>query len=213
MANICKNLEMKPLIDAKNLEEIRREENYDMGGYKMANSIEDMIICMQDKGKSTGKEDEITECVDQLNNQQLNSEEKDKRSNKQGKSIDRQYKKIEEQSKCVSKQEQIVKGDNTQGEVIYDNNSVAVVLDENADDIQNGTLEFAPSTVPTNKQQVVSWTTWQLRKACKWILRFIFVTLLYYLQDYLFAMMEERNNSSDDNFNRTTIASFNDDTI
>ena len=76
--------------------------------------------------------------------------------------------------------------------------------------MQNDTLESAPSTVPNNnKQRVVSWTTQQLRKACKWILRFIFVTLLYYLQDYLFAMMEERNNSSDDNFNMTTIASFN----
>ena len=178
----------------------------------MANS--NTIICMQDKGKSTGKEDEIAECVDQLNNQQQNSLEQDKRSNKQGKTIDRQEKKSEEQGKGVSKQEQIAEGGNKQGEVINDNDSVAVLLEENADDTQNVTLEFAPSTVsPNNKQRVVSWTTRQLRKACKWILRLLFVTLLYYLQDCLFAMMEERNNSSDDNFNMTTIASFNDDLI
>ena len=211
MANICNNLEMEPLIYAKNLEEIRREENYDMGGYKMANSTEDMIICMQDKGKTAGRGVEIAEGVDQFNNKQQKSIEPDKRSNKQYKSIDRQDQKIKEQGKGVSKQEQIVEGGNKQSDIIYD--SVAVVLEENADDTQNDTLEFAPSTVPNNNKQVVSWTTQQLRKACKWILRFIFVTLLYYLQDYLFAMMEERNNSSDDNFNMTTIATFNDDTI
>jgi len=90
---------------------------------------------------------------------------------------------------------------------------VALVLEENADDTQNGTLELAPSAIDNNKQVVVSRTTWQLRKACKWILRFIFVTLVYYLKDYLFAMMEEGNNSSNDDFKMMTIATFNDDAI
>ena len=100
MANICNNLEMEPLIYAKNLEEIRREENYDMGGYKMVNSMEDRIFCLQDKGRGV----EIAEGVDQFNNQQQKSIEQDESSNKLGKSIDRQDQKTEEQDKGVSKQ-------------------------------------------------------------------------------------------------------------
>ena len=214
MANICNKLEMEPLTYAQNLEEIRREENYETGGYKMINSIEDTIIIRQNKGKPTGKEDEIADGVDQFKNQQQNSSKQDNSSNKQGKTIDRQDKKIQEQGKGLSKQEQIADCGNKQGEVIFDNNSVAVVLEENADDTQNDTLEFAPSAVPTNnKQRVVFWTTRQLRKACKWILGFIFVTLVYYLRDYLLAMMEQGNNTSNDDFNMTTIATFNDDAI
>ena len=156
--NICSILEMEPLINAKNLEEIRKEENYKMGNGKVANSIEDTIICMQDKAKTAGRGVEIAEGVDQFNNKQQKSIEPDKRSNKQYKSIDRQDQKIKEQGKGVSKQEQIVEGGNKQSDIIYD--SVAVVLEENADDTQNDTLESVPSSVPNNnKQRVVSWTT------------------------------------------------------